>query len=306
VAGGLVTQVGWRLIFYVNLPIGALALIVLSRVGESPVRLRPFDWIGQLTSIAALAGLTFAIGEGAALGYGAPLVLAGIGLAVVGAVGFVASQARGRHPMVPLDLFHSRTVAIGLGTAFVTMAAFYGVVFLQSLYFQDQRDQSALATGLLFLPMTGAVAALNPLVARVMQRIGLLPATLIGMAVMAGGLIGLGLLPPAAAVWVVALVMVPVGVGGSFTVPPLTALIMGAIPAERAGTASGVLNTARQMGGSVGVATFGAVLATQSHFITGVRLDVGVTAVLLIILVIAILRVTAERTIPLKGASCTT
>lgn len=290
VAGGLLTQVDWRLIFYVNLPIGALALIVLSRVGESPIRLRPFDWIGQLTSIAALAGLTFAIIEGAALGYGAPLVLAGIGIAVVGAVGFVASQATERHPMVPLDLFRSRTVAIGLGTAFVTMAAFYGVVFLQSLYFQDQRHQSALATGLLFLPMTGAVAALNPLVARVMQRIGLLPATLIGMAVMAGGLIGLGLLPPAAAVWVVALVMVPVGVGGSFTVPPLTALIMGAIPTERAGTASGVLNTARQMGGSIGVATFGAVLATQSHFSTGVRLDVGVTAVLLILLGIAILR----------------
>jgi len=138
--------------------------------------------------------------------------------------------------------------------------------------------------------MTGAVAALNPLVARVMQRIGLLPATLIGIAIMAGGLIALGLLPHAVPVWAVAVVMVPVGVGGSFTVPPLTALIMGAIPAEHAGTASGVLNTARQMGGSIGVATFGAVVATQVHFITGLRLDVAVTAGLLILLGIAILR----------------
>jgi len=152
VVGGLLIQVDWRLIFYVNLPIGALALIVLSRVSESPTRPRPFDWIGQITSIAALAGLTFAIIEGAALGYDAPLVLAAIGIAIVGAVGFVATQARGRHPMVPLDLFRSRTVAIGLGTAFVTMAAFYGVVFLQSLYFQQERGQSALATGLLSSP----------------------------------------------------------------------------------------------------------------------------------------------------------
>jgi MFS transporter, DHA2 family, methylenomycin A resistance protein len=290
VAGGLLTQVDWRLIFDFNVPVGAVALIVLSRVSESPRRPRPFDWFGQTAAVAALAGLTFAIIEGADLGYGAPQVLAATGIAEVAAIGFVTAQAEGRYPMVPLELFRSRTVVIGLGTAFVTMAAFYGVVFIQSLYFQQQRSQTALITGLLFLPMTGAVAALNPFVARVMQRIGLLPATLVGIAVMAAGLIGLGLLPLAAPVWVVALAMVPVGVGGSFTVPPLTALIMGAIPAERAGTAGGVLNTARQMGGSVGVATFGAVLATQSRFITGLRLDVGVTAVLLILLGFGTLR----------------
>lgn len=84
--------------------------------------------------------------------------------------------------------------------------------------------------------------------------------------------------------------MVPVGVGGSFTVPPLTALVMNHIPAERAGTASGVLNTARQMGGSLGVATFGAVVATQTSYITGLRLDYGITALLLIFAAGAALR----------------
>jgi DHA2 family methylenomycin A resistance protein-like MFS transporter len=90
-----------------------------------------------------------------------------------------------------------------------------------------------------------------------MQRRGLLPTTIAGIVVMAGSLGALCLLPTGAPVWLASLLMVPVGVGGSFTVPPLTALVMNSIPAERAGVASGVLNTARQMGGSLGVAVFG-------------------------------------------------
>jgi DHA2 family methylenomycin A resistance protein-like MFS transporter len=178
------------------------------------------------------------------------------------------------------------------------LAAFYGVVFVQSLYFQQQRGQSALITGLLFLPMTGMVATLNPIVARVMQRRGLLPTTIAGIVVMAAGLGALCLLPAAGApVWLASLLMVPVGVGGSFTVPPLTALVMGQIPAERAGTASGVLNTARQMGGSLGVAVFGAVIATQASFISGLRLDFGITALLLILAAGAAIRLRpSERT----------
>lgn len=290
VVGGALTQVGWRLIFFVNLPVGVAALAVLTKVAESPRRPAPFDWTGHFSAITALAGLTFGIIEGAATGYGAPNVLAAFVLAAIGAVVFLAAQARGRHPMVPLDLFRSSTVATGLGIALVTMAAFYGVVFLQSLYFQQQRGASALVTGLLFLPMTGLVAALNPLVARVMERIGRIPTTIIGEIMMAGGLIGLALVPPTTHLWLVALVMVPVGVGGSFTVPPLTALIIDAIPAERAGTASGVLNTARQMGGSLGVAIFGAVLATQTTFQTGLRLDTAVTGAALLLLAGATIR----------------
>ena len=290
VLGGLLTQVDWRLIFFVNLPVGVAALAVLTRVAASPRRPASFDWTGQVSAVLALAGLTFGIIEGAADGYGGARVVVAFAVAVLGAVVFVAAQARGRHPMVPLDLFRSSTVATSLGLALVTMAAFYGVVFVQSLYFQQQRGQSALLTGLLFLPMTALVAALNPLVARVMERLGRIPTTLVGTLLMAGGLAGLASLSAGAPVWGVALMMVPVGVGGSFTVPPLTALVMDAIPAERAGTASGVLNTARQLGGSLGVAIFGAVLATQSSFQTGLRLDTAVTGALLIVLAGATVR----------------
>jgi len=290
VLGGVLTQFGWRWIFLVNLPVGVLALVVLTRVAPSPRRVVPFDWTGQVAAIAALGGLTFGIIEGGSVGYGSPQVLAAFALAVIGAVVFLHTQARGPHPMMPLDLFRSGTVSAGLGIAFVTMAAFYGIVFVQSLYFQEQRGATALVTGLLFLPMTGLVALLNPFVARAMERLGRIVTTIGGMLMMAVGLIALAVLPTGSPVLVVAVLMVPVGLGGSFTVPPLTALVMDHVPAERAGTASGVLNTARQMGGSLGIAIFGAVLAVQPAFQTGLRTDYLVTGLLMLALAAAALR----------------
>jgi DHA2 family methylenomycin A resistance protein-like MFS transporter len=202
-------------------------------------------------------------------------------------VAFVVAQAKGSHPMIPLDLFRSRAVSTALAIAMVTMAAFYGVVFLQSLYFQQQRGATALETGLLFLPMTALVALLNPLVARIVSRHGNIAAIVSGQAVMALGLAGLCLLPGDAPTLLVALVMVPVGVGGSFTVPPIIALIMDHVPAEGAGTASGVINTARQVGGSLGVAVFGAAVGGLD-FATGLRFSLG--AIILFLLVVSSLR----------------
>jgi MFS transporter, DHA2 family, methylenomycin A resistance protein len=286
VLGGVLTQIDWRLIFFVNLPVGAAALMVLSRVGPSPRRPVPFDWLGQITAVVALASLTYGIIEGAAVGYGRPDILSLFAVCAASVAAFVLAQARGRNPMVPLDLFRSRTVSTALAIAVVTMAAFYGVVFLQSLYFQQQRGATALETGLLFLPMTGLVALLNPLAARWMVRYGSVAMIAAGQLFMALGLAGLWLLPADAPALLVAAVMVPVGVGGSFTVPPIIALVMDHVPAEKAGTASGVINTARQVGGSLGVAVYGAVL-TGHAFMDGLRLGLGTTAIVLVILMAA-------------------
>ena len=286
VLGGLLAQIDWRLIFIVNLPVGAVALLVLSRVARSPRRPSPFDWAGQVAAVLALASLTYGIIEGAAEGYGSPGILAVFAVFAVSLTAFMVVQARGRTPMIPLDMFSSRTVSTTLAIAVVTMAAFYGVVFLQSLYFQQQRGATALETGLLFLPMTALVALLNPLVARLMARYGHRAMIVAGQLIMGAGLAGLCLLPEDSPMLLVAFVMVPVGVGGSFTVPPIIALVMDNVPAERAGTASGVVNTARQVGGSLGVAVFGAVLAGQD-FMTGLRTSFACTALILVILVVA-------------------
>ena len=281
VVGGALTEVDWRLIFFINLPVGAAALALLCRVTGSPRRPHPFDWVGQVSAILALAAATFAVIEGGSHGYGDPLILAAIVLALFAGAVFVQSQRRGPHPMVPPTLFRPPVVIVTLVVAFVAMAAFYGVVFVQSLYFQQQRGVTALVTGLLFLPMTGLVAALNPVVARIAERFGRLLPIVAGQLGMAAGLVLLSVLPASAPLWLVAIAMIPVGVGGSFTVPPVTSLLLDAVPAKASGTASGVLNAARQMGGSLGVAVFGAVLATASDFQSGLRIDLLVGALLL-------------------------
>jgi DHA2 family methylenomycin A resistance protein-like MFS transporter len=284
VLGGALTALDWRLIFFVNLPVGGLALAVLARVAPSERRGARFDWTGQVSAVVALFALTYAVIEGGNLGWASPVIVATAAVTVVGLVVFLAAQARGRHPMVPLDLLGSPVVATALVVAYVSMAAFYGVVFLQSLYFQQQRGASSLVTGLLFLPMTGLVAALNPLVARVVERHGRVLPIVAGMLVMVAGLVGLSVLPAAAPVLLVAAVMVPVGVGGSFTVPPVTGTILEHVPGHQAGTASGVLSTARQLGGSLGVAVYGAVVAGQDNFQNGLRTSLLISAAVLVVL----------------------
>ena len=283
VLGGALTQIDWRLIFILNLPVGAVALLVLARVAPSARRVVPFDGPGQVAAVVGLAALTYAVIEGGATGYGTREVVIASAVAVLALAGFGLSQARGAHPMVPLSLFRSSTVVIALAAAFIGMVGFYGVVFLQSLYFQQLRGASPLTTGLLFLPMSALVAGLNPLAARTALRFGPRVPIVGGQLVMAAGLVALGLVGAGAPIWTVALLMVPVGVGGSFTVPPLTSLLIDAAPAAQAGIASGVLNTFRQLGGSLGVAVYGAVIAAGSSFLAGLHASYLATAAILLL-----------------------
>jgi MFS transporter, DHA2 family, methylenomycin A resistance protein len=252
--GGVLVQVDWRLIFFINVPVGAVALGALARAAHSPRRRARFDIPGQVAAVLAFGGLTFGCIEGGSTGFGAAPVIAAFAVAIVAFVAFLAVQTRSPHPMVPLALFRSRPVAITLAVAFITMAGFYGMVFLQSLYFQQQRGHSALATGLLFLPMTALAAVLSYLAPRIASRFGRLVPIVAGQLSMIGGLLALALLPENAPVLLVALVMIFVGGGGGLTVPPIAALIFDSAPGRLAGTASGVLNTFRQMGSLIGAA----------------------------------------------------
>ncbi|KPM54560.1 MFS transporter [Frankia sp. R43] len=294
VLGGALTEVDWRLIFVLNLPVGVLALVLLVRVGASPRRMAPFDWLGQVCAVLGLGALTYAVIEGGDHGYRSTRIIIAVVVALAAAVVFFVDQVRARNPMVPLDLFRARPVTVALAVGFVGMVAFYGVVFLQSLYFQQQRGLSPLQTGLLFLPMTALVAVLNPVAARTALRWGPVVPIVGGLVLMAVGLVALSLVPAGTPVLTVAMLMVPVGVGGSFTVPPGASLIIDSIPAHRAGTASGVLNACRQLGGSLGVAVFGATIAGERSFSHGLRLSLLPTAALLL--------VTAMASLTLRGS----
>jgi len=292
VVGGVLSELGWRMIFFVNLPVGVLALFLLARTARSPRRGdAPFDWTGQIAAVAAMGGLTYAAIEAGAVGSGTPRVLLALAVAVVAAVVFLVAQARGRNPMVPLELLRARTMALSATIGFALNVGFYGMIFLLGLYLQQEQGLSPMATGLAFLPMTLLTAVVSPAAARLAARFGPRMPIVTGQLLMATGLVALCVPPASAPAWVPVLLMIPVGTGGGLAVPAVTSLLLDRVPAQRAGTASGVLNASRQLGGALSVAIFGALVSHHQHFLHGLRTSLLTAALLVVLTAVASVRV---------------
>lgn len=283
VAGGLLSQVSWRMIFFVNLPMGLVALLLLTRTARSPRRPAPFDWTGQIAAVAAMGALAYGAIEAGAAGFGAPRVQAAFGLAVAAAAVFLAGQARGAHPMVPLTLLRSRAMSVAATVGFAINVGFYGMVFLLSLYLQESRGLSAPAAGLAFVPMTVLTAFISPTSPWFAAKFGARMPVVTGQLVMAAGLAILSLAPASTPTWALVALMVPVGAGGSLALPSVTALLLDRVPAERAGTAGGVLNASRQLGGALAVAAFGALVTHAAGFHDGLRVSLLLAALLVLL-----------------------
>jgi MFS family permease len=129
------------------------ALILLVRTRRSPHRCVSFDWIGQATAVLAMGGPTYGAIEAGAVGFAAPPVMSAFAVAVVAFAAFLTAQARGAHPMMPLELFRSRTLVISVVIGFAFIVGYYGLPFVMSLYLQQLRGTSSLSTGAAFLPM---------------------------------------------------------------------------------------------------------------------------------------------------------
>jgi MFS transporter, DHA2 family, methylenomycin A resistance protein len=281
ILGGLLTTLDWRLIFLVNLPVAAVALVWVGRAARSASRAVPFDVGGQASAIVAVASLSYVVIEGGGHGWTRPSILVLLTVAILAGIAFVRTQRRGRHPMLPLRLFRSRQVSVALCVAFTTVGAFYSVVFVQGLYFQEQRGVSSLTAGLLFLPMMVAVTLVNSRAAALAIRYDRSRLITAGAALQAVGLSVIALLPSGTPVGATAASMVLVGAGGALTVAPIASLLIDLAPDGLAGTTSGVLNTVRQLGASLGVAAVGATIASSTTFMGGVRTGLAGTVVLL-------------------------
>jgi sugar phosphate permease len=195
-------------------------------------------------------------------------MIAAFTVAAVALAAFLAAQARGAHPMAPPDLFRSRTVAVAVGFAFIV--GYYGLPFVMSLYLQQIRGLSPLGAGAAFLPMMLIGAALTPFSARIAERLGARTLVSSGLVLMTAGLVVLAV-APSAPVWALAVLMMLVGLGGPLVMPPLTGVLLNSVPDHRAGVASGVFNTSRQVGGALAVAVFGALLTDRATFVHGLR-----------------------------------
>ncbi|MFF5140121.1 MFS transporter [Streptomyces sp. NPDC013157] len=195
---------------------------------------------------------------------------------------FLIAQARAAHPMVPPELLRSRTMRIAAAAGFAVNVGFYGMIFLFSLYLRQSRGLSSLAAGHTFVPMTVLTAFISRASAWMAVRSGPRVPVVTGLLVMSTGLAVLSLSPVSVPVWTLVALMVPVGAGGSLALPSVTALLPDRVPAERAGTASGVLNASRQLGGALAVAAFGALVANASSFHDGLRISLLTAASLVL------------------------
>ncbi|QUP53846.1 MFS transporter [Ralstonia syzygii] len=271
VLGGLLTLLSWRWIFLINLPVGVATLIILKRVQASPRREAPFDLLGQITAILAMGALTYGAIEAGAIGLSAPPVPAAFAVAAIALLTFLTSQRRTAHPLVPPDVLRSRNARIAMAIGFTFMVGYFGLPFVMSLYLQQHRGLSAFATGAAFLPMMLTGLALTPFSARLAARLSPRVVIVAGLMSMSLGLFALSLLPESAAIWQICALTILVGIAGPLVAPPVTAVLLASVPASLAGTASGVFNTSRQVGGALAVAVFGALVAQSHTFMAGMR-----------------------------------
>ncbi len=180
--------------------------------------------------------------------------------------------------MVPLALFRSRTVSVAVATGAACSVAFFGLTFVFALFFQQVQGRSALYAGLMFLPMTGLIPLTNIAAGRLAARHGARLPMLTGQLLAALGTLVLLYVDQSTPPLLVAVLLVPMALGCALTVPPLTAVMMDAVTAERAGLAAGVLNSARQVAGGLGIAVFGALVSAD--FTAGLRESLAISAAL--------------------------
>jgi DHA2 family methylenomycin A resistance protein-like MFS transporter len=284
--GGLLTTLDWRWVFGVNIPVCVAMLTLMKTVATSPTRPAPLDWAGQVLGV-----LAFGLIEGGAQGFGTPLVVTSLAVAVVSLAGFVIVESRIAHPMMPMDLFAPAAMRIAVAIGFAFMVGWYGTVFLGSLFLQQQLGLSPLLAGLAFLPLALFSVVGNLVSGPVTNRFGPRVPIVAGLSSMVAGLVGLVLTAPLGSALLTTVLIVPVGAGGSLAMPPATGLVLTGVEPERAGTASAAFNTFRQIGGAVAIAVFGALIADRTRFTAGMQASLATAAGLLLAVVAISLRI---------------
>src|SRR6478672_8526119 len=265
--GLLVDSVGWRGIFWVNIPVGIAAIVLTALfVPESrATRYRRPDPVGQVLVIVLLASLTYAIIEGPASGWASPKILFFFSLALVALIVFLVWEPRRDDPLIDPRFFRSVPFSGATATAVAAFAAMGGFLFLNTLYLQDVRGFSPLAAGLYLLPMAVTMAVCAPLAGRIVATRGArIPLVIAGLALIAGGVLLTRLTDTAGAGFLVISYMV-FGAGFGLVNAPITNAAVSGMPRQQAGVAAGVASTSRQVGTSLGVAVMGSVLSGNLH-----------------------------------------
>jgi DHA2 family methylenomycin A resistance protein-like MFS transporter len=289
VIGGLIISgLGWRPIFLVNLPLCVLgAWLTWSKVAETETHVDGrFDLAGLIAAALALFVLTGAVIEAGAWGWADPWVLAGFcGAAIIG-LAFLKIEAATAKPMLPLGLLRSPGFSAAAFVGAVISLTFFGLVFVLSLYFQQIRGYSPAVAGLAFLPLTAIITLANVASGQLSARIGFRLPMVAGMLIAAtgNGLLLFHRLDSNASFPIIAVGLLLISTGTGVAAPAMVAAALAKVERMRSGTASAVLTTARQVGGTMGIALFGAFVAGGTQMIPiGATLVFIVSAALLLL-----------------------
>lgn len=261
VGGLLIETVGWRSVFWINLPICAAAIILTAIfVPESKSQtMRNVDPIGQGLGILFLFGTVFTLIEGPVLGWTNPRVLAIAAVAAVALVAFLRFESRRHDPFLDLRFFRSIPFTTATVNAVSAFAAWGAFLFMMSLYLQGERGFSAMQTGLIYLPIALGALFFSPLSGRLVGRYGARPSLVIAGVLITTAATLLTFLTATTPVWHLLVVFAVFGVGFSMVNAPITNAAVSGMPLDRAGAASAVTSTSRQVGVSIGVALCGSV-----------------------------------------------
>ena len=280
VGGVLIEFVGWRSVFWVNLPI-CVAAIVLTAIFVPESRsatMRDLDPVGQALAVTFLFAIVFVLIEGPEMGWTAIPTLVISAVALVAFTAFLRYEARRRDPFIDVRFFRSVPFSSATIVAVCAFAVYGAFLFMMSIYLQEERHYSAVHTGLMYLPIAIAALVFSPLSGRLVGRFGGRPSLLVAGIMTTAAALMLACLTASTPVWMLVAVFAVFGIGFAMVNAPITTAAVSGMPTDRAGAASAVATTSRQVGVSVGVALCGSLAETA---LAGTNGDVAESARLL-------------------------
>jgi EmrB/QacA subfamily drug resistance transporter len=273
--GGILTDIAsWRWVFFVNVPVGlATIALALRYVAESRVQLqhRSFDIAGAVTVTGGLVVLVYAIVKGQAYGWGSARTLGLGAVAIALLVAFIAIERRSKAPLMRLSIFRVRSLTVGDSALLLVASGLFGMFYFASLYVQNILGYSPLKAGLAFLPVTAGIIVGAAIAQQLIRRLGVRNVSIFGIALAAAGMLVLTQLPVHGSYVGNLLVgLLPMSLGMGLAFVPITLLGTSGVKGEDSGLASGLFNTAQQVGGSLGLAILSTLAATQtSNLLSG-------------------------------------
>jgi EmrB/QacA subfamily drug resistance transporter len=291
VGGAIAEGLSWNAIFWVNVPIGIVAMVLAAtRLEESYGPEGRLDLPGLALASSGLLALVWGVINGNEDGWTSPTIVASLAAGVLLLTGFLVRQARTSNPMLPLRFFRSRAFSAANAVSFLMFFGVFGSIFLLSQFFQVVQGMGPFEAGLRTLPWTGAPAIVAPIAGLLAGRIGGRPILIAGMVLLSAGLAWLAaVVSPTVAYATLVPGFIAAGVGMGLFFAPIADIVLSSEPAAEEGKASGATNTIREVGGVFGVAVLASVFsangsyATPTEYVAGLQPAIALGAVLVAI-----------------------